>query len=103
MSVHPTLFVEGVSVPFVFIRWDLALKLLQQMQSEGMRPSTACLTSAINACLHGALDNTTVSGLSPALQDLCACVLGAWQLDLVLFVGQHFEWLACWLPTTSYG
>lgn len=23
------------------------------MQMEGVRPSTACLTSAINACMHG--------------------------------------------------
>lgn len=37
----------------VLCRWDLALKLLQQMQSEGLRPSTACLTSAINACMNG--------------------------------------------------
>jgi pentatricopeptide repeat protein len=34
-------------------RWDLALELLQQMQAEGLRPSTACLTSAISACMHG--------------------------------------------------
>jgi hypothetical protein len=34
-------------------RWDLALKLLQQMQAEGLRPSSGCLTSAINACLQG--------------------------------------------------
>lgn len=36
-------------------RWDLAMELLGQMQREGLRPTTACLTSAINACLHGAL------------------------------------------------
>lgn len=34
-------------------RWDLAVKLLQQMQAEGIRPSSACLTSAVNACLQG--------------------------------------------------
>lgn len=31
----------------------MALKLLHQMQGEGLRPSSACWTSAINACLQG--------------------------------------------------
>lgn len=78
MYVQPTGCFAALCVPLpcVFVRWDLALKLLQQMQSEGMRPSTACLTSAINACLHGAQDKTTVSGLSPALpgEPVCLCV-----------------------------
>jgi pentatricopeptide repeat protein len=42
-------------VAVVCCRWDLALKLLQQMQAESLRPSSACLTSAINACLQGEL------------------------------------------------
>jgi pentatricopeptide repeat protein len=41
------------SADMLLCRWDLALKLLTQMQVEGLRPSSGCLTSAINACLQG--------------------------------------------------
>lgn len=47
------LLMECSADMLLMCRWDLALKLLTQMQVEGLRPSSGCLTSAINACLQG--------------------------------------------------
>jgi hypothetical protein len=36
-------------------QWEVALWLLDQMKLEGVRPSTACMNSAIATCLKGEL------------------------------------------------
>lgn len=48
-------------------RWDLALELLQQMQLEGVHPSTACLTSTISACMHGKFHEGSLDQLLESL------------------------------------
>lgn len=34
-------------------RWDLALELLERLQQEGLKPTTACFNSAIISCTQG--------------------------------------------------
>lgn len=87
---------DPLCVCAVVCRWDLALKLLQQMQAEGLRPSSACLTSAINACLQGELARLCLSTFW-----LVGVVLAYWSSrSRALLVSRNvaaFAGCLCWL------